>query len=231
MIARGAKFIGTTMGGVEIILRDVSTGSVLASGITSGSTGDTERIMRTPLTRTEPRSLPKSAQQANTLPAAHFLATLDIDAPMKVLVEARGPLGQLQSANRVTSERWVFPGNHLTEGDGWLLEMPGLVVNIIAPIVQSSTTGGMKIEADVMLMCGCPITDGGLWDAAGYEVVATISRDGETIDTVPLAFAGTKNRFAVTYSPTEKGPLTITVTAWNARDGNSGLDRTAVFSN
>ena len=45
VISEGGKFVGTSMGGAEIIVRDVRSGDVLARGRTAGSTGDTARIM------------------------------------------------------------------------------------------------------------------------------------------------------------------------------------------
>ena len=45
VISKGAKFVGTSMGGVAITLRDADTGALLAEGVTAGGTGDTARIM------------------------------------------------------------------------------------------------------------------------------------------------------------------------------------------
>ena len=231
VIAKGGKFVATTMGGVRVVLRDSATGEVLASGITSGTSGDTERIMLTPLKRGEPLSTPAQIQRDAGLATGRFVARLDIDAPVKVRVEATGPLAQLQAAVTVTSEQWVIPGKHITAGDGWVLELPGLAVDILSPVAHSSVPGEIAIEANVMLMCGCPITAGGTWDAKDYQVTAIIIFNGKQVDEIPLAYAGTANQFAAAYSPQRKGPMTITVTAWSEKDGNTGLDRTTVFAN
>src|SRR5690625_5785628 len=45
VLSHDAKFIGTSMGGVEIVIRDVGTGEILSSGITSGGTGDTDLLV------------------------------------------------------------------------------------------------------------------------------------------------------------------------------------------
>jgi len=45
VISEGGKFVATSMGGAEIIVRDVRSGEVLARGRTTGLTGDTARIM------------------------------------------------------------------------------------------------------------------------------------------------------------------------------------------
>ena len=48
---KDAKFIGTSMGGALVVIRKADTGEVLASGLTSGGTGDTRRIMNDPHVR------------------------------------------------------------------------------------------------------------------------------------------------------------------------------------
>ena len=65
VIAKGAKFIGTSMGGVEITIRDADTGELLVKGV-AGGTGDTKRIKAA---KSEPLATPD---------AAKFDATIDI---------------------------------------------------------------------------------------------------------------------------------------------------------
>ena len=87
--SKDAKFIGTGVGGVLITVKDTQTGELLASGRTVGDTGDTKRIMKTPLTRGEPLA---------TATAAHFTVTLDLTEPRLIEVTAYGPLANLQAA-------------------------------------------------------------------------------------------------------------------------------------
>ena len=68
-ISRDAKFIGDSMGGVRIILRDAQSGKILAEGVTSGGTGDTKRLTETA----------KRREALATPEAAAFRATIDID--------------------------------------------------------------------------------------------------------------------------------------------------------
>src|SRR5690606_9279518 len=153
----------------EVVLHDAHTGELLARGVTSGSTGDTDALMRRPWPRTE--AVPADE-------AAAFAATLDLDEPRLVRVTAMGPRGQLQSANTVSATQWVVPGRHL-DGAGWILEMPGFAVDVLAPASHSRHKAGpVDIEANVTLMCGCPVEPGGLWDANRYEIAAIIRRDG-----------------------------------------------------
>ncbi len=45
VVARGAKFLGGYQAPVRVTLTDADTGEVLARGLTSGTTGDTQRIL------------------------------------------------------------------------------------------------------------------------------------------------------------------------------------------
>ena len=117
--------------------------------------------------------------------AAKFVATLDLDAPRLIEVEAYGPLAQPQAAHRVTSTQWVVPGRDVSGGDGWVLELPGYVVDVLAPpahVTLPPDTAKVDVRANVALMCGCPITPGGLWDADKLEVKALVTRNGERLD-------------------------------------------------
>ncbi len=219
VIAKGAKFIGDGMGGARIVLRDAQTGAILAEGVTEGGTGDTDRIMREGLDRNGPRWTPG---------AAAFNARLDIDAPVKVRAEATGPLAQPQAAVTVTSEQWVVPGHSVTGGDAWLLELPGFAVDILSPAAHSSADGEIMIDANVVMMCGCPVEPGGLWDADGYEIKAMIYHDGGLAKEIPLAYGGVSSRFSAGFAPEQSGVYRIIVVAYDEKTGNTGLDETTV---
>lgn len=222
VISRGAKFIGTSMGGVQVTLRDARTGELLAQGKTSGSTGDTERIM-------------KDAHKRNatlaTADAAVFSTYLDIEEPRLIEVTAYGPLAQRQSANTISATQWVLPGKHLSGGNGWLLEMPGFVVDVLEPPVHKGLSGvpqKITVTANVTKMCGCPITPGGLWDADEYEIRALVRRNGESMPDLPLEYAGEASQFTGTLTVSQPGTYEITVYAFDSETGNAGLDITTV---
>ena len=124
VLSKDGKFIGTSMGGMRVTLRDAHTGEILASGLTSGSTGDTKRIMH--------HDQGRRAKLADDS-AAKFVTTIDLDEPRLIEAEAHGPLGQPQGAHRVVYSQWVVPGRGLSAGDGWVLELPGFVVDVLAP--------------------------------------------------------------------------------------------------
>lgn len=124
ILSKDAKFIGTSMGGVRVSIRDADTGEILAEGIARGGTGDTARIMGEGRRRGQPLATPD---------AASFTAMLDLEEPRRVEVVAFGPLAQLQAAAKVSATQWLLPGKHVDQGDGLLLVMPGLAVDVLSP--------------------------------------------------------------------------------------------------
>jgi len=134
---KDAKFMGTSMGGALVVLKNVDTGEVLAKGLTSGGTGNTTLIMKTPVARGSAITDEKTA---------NFTATIDIDQPTLVELSAYGPMAQRQAANRVSVTQWVVPGKDITGGDGWLVEIPGFVVDILAPPTHVKLKGEQDVE-------------------------------------------------------------------------------------
>lgn len=207
-LAKDAKLIGDSMGGVEITLTDAKTGKVLAKGLTKGATGDTAKLVTAPRVRGQAVSAPGNAG---------FDATLDLNAPTLVRATAKGPMGKPDAVVTVASEMWMLPGKALT-GDGWIIEMPGLVVE---PTLD--TAAGVKITAKVTLMCGCPIAPDSTWDANHYEVKAAISQGGKAVRTVSLPYAGQTSTFAASVPDLPKGRYEVLLTAYNANTGNAGV--------
>lgn len=222
VISKGAKFIGTSMGGAEITINDADTGELLARGKTAGSTGDTEKIMKQPLRHHDPVS---------TEDAAVFRATIDLEEPRRLRFSARGPLAQPQATESVTVTQWIVPGKHVTGGDGLTLQLPGFVVDILDPPAHRKLDKpGKPIElhANVTMMCGCPIEPDGLWDANRFEVAAIVKRNGEKIDQLPLRYAGSTSQFAAKLDLHEAGAYEIIVYAYDPENGNTGIDKTTI---
>ncbi len=218
--SKDAKFIGTSLGGARIIVKDESTGKILAQGVTQGSTGDTEIIMNSPLIRG------KRLSDENT---AGFLARLDIQEPVFVTIEALGPVSKKQAAVKTSTQQWIIPGKHI-RGEGIILEIPGFVVDILSPQTHESIGANTDIEitANVVMMCGCPVTDGGLWDANKYEVKAIISKDGGDAASTDLKVMAKPSTFkgTINLSP---GNYEITVYAFDPETGNTGVDKTNII--
>jgi len=218
VISHGAKFVGSSMGGVQVTLREAATGRLLATGRTVGGTGDTERIMGP-----QPRGA-----RLSTEGAAVFATEIDIDRPTRLEATATGPLAQRQSAETVSATRWVLPGVGLAGGDGWLLEMPGMAVDVLAPAAATKMAGPQattRIEANVTMMCGCPLAPEGVpWDSDDYRVLAHVIRDGEPAATVRLDYAGEASRFAGEIETAAPGLYEVLVSAHAVADGNAGVD-------
>lgn len=209
VIAQDAKFVGSSMGGVRIVLRDPKSGTVLAEGLTEGGTGNTDRIMK---------SDGRSPLRADGSEAA-FSVKLDITKPTLVELDAYGPLDYPESAVHVSQQRWVMPGESVTIGDGWTVELPGLVID-----PKTSVAGlSVRISAKVMPMCGCPIAPDGLWPADEYEVNVSAWMDGSPLARNKLAFDTSPGVFSGDVQLPTEGRYELIVFARNTRTGNSGI--------
>ncbi len=222
--SKDAKFIGTGMGGALVIIRDSDTGEIIAQGLTEGGTGDTTRIMLNPLQRG------KSLSDADT---ARFEITVDIELPQLVDIEVHAPHAQMQSKVKSSTQAWLIPGKDMT-GDGIVLEVPGFAVDILLPQaaetirMQESKKLTVPIQANVVMMCGCPIIPGGVWDANEYEVRAIILHDGKKNTALPMRYAGRSSTFGTDLPITKKGVYEILVYAYDPATGNTGVDRATV---
>lgn len=218
VIGKDSKFIGTSMGGMRIVIRDADSGAVLADGVTAGSTGDNKKLM------SEDR---KRGVAISTEDAAHYTATIDIGEPRLLEISAFGPLAQRQSAARISVTHWVVPGKHITGGDGLMLELPGFVVDVLGPPAHVKLKGvpqTVDLAANVMMMCGCPTSAGGMWNSDKYEVRALLKKDGKAVGELPLTYAGKDSQFAAKWNITEPGTYQATVYAYDSANGNTGVD-------
>jgi hypothetical protein len=223
VLAKDAKFVGEGMGGVRVLVRDAETGALLAEGVTSGVTGDTDKLVRQPKVRGAALAGPGDAR---------FDAVLDLKAPRRITVEAYGPLAQLQSAVTVSQTQWVLPGRRPHGADGWVLELPGLAVDVVDPVAYARGVRPgdvVPITANVVLMCGCDVTPGGVWNADEYEIGYTVVRDGATVAEGPMAYAGRQSRFQAAFTPDRGGVYQVLVSAYHPVTGNAGIDRATVI--
>ena len=214
VISQDAKFVGDSTGGARVILRDAHNHKVLASGVTAGGTGDTRLIMdakgRSPI-----RATPE---------AASFTTTIDIDAPTRVKLEVEGPLNRPGSIVHASADRWLMPGQSTDIANGWMIELPGLAITTDSTLEDQT----LSIKAKVELMCGCPITPGGLWDAADYRVEASIWRGRRRVNATPLAFVTSPGGFLVKLPAPSPGRYRLVVFARNEKSGNSGYHQSTI---
>jgi len=222
VLARGAKFIGGYRDSMRIVLTDADTGEVLARGMTRGTTGDTQRILG---------SKQGGVDRLATDDSAVFRATLDLARPRRVTVSATGPLSQPQAATTVTSTQWILPGRHLTAGDGWRLEVPGLIVGLASPAAYQWIAAGttVPLRAAVTMMCGCPFSPDGPWRVDGLEVEAFLSVDGGRQERLALTFDPASGLFGTDLRATAPGLYEVEIRAWMPSTNNAGVGRVAVF--
>lgn len=217
--AKDAKFIGSSIGGAHIIVRNTLNGEILAEGNTTGATGNTDLIM-------------KSAHERYTSltddKTAGFLAVMDIDEPTFVRVEVISPINKKNAQVHASTELWLIPGKDIL-GDGVVVEIAGFVVDILNPTTHQYISlgalpdSGLEIKANIVMMCGCPISRDGLWDSNVMEVKALVSKDGQTMDELSLDNPS-QNTFTGNLAMTESGYYQITVYAYDAKTGNTGVD-------
>ncbi len=246
VIARDGKFLGDDIGGAQIDIHDVRSGELIASGHTHGGSGPTS-LMTTPLTREQPIPTSDPADPAND--ACRFDATLLLEAPRMIEISAFGPLAAQQSANRVSATTWIYPGKdlapeHSDREDGFLLEIPGLLVPILDPPAhylpwKPDLSQVIPIRANVTMMCGCPISTNPWhekptpWPDTDFEVAASILNAGET-QCFKLQFNrdardGAPSQFVSTqWKAANYGVYEVTVSAYQKSTGNTGVDYTTV---
>ncbi|WP_340064763.1 hypothetical protein [Ascidiimonas aurantiaca] len=218
--AKDAKFIGSSIGGAHVLIRNVLNGQLLAEGKTSGSTGNTDLIMKTAKER---------YQSVTDEQTAKFLAVLDIDEPVYVNIEVLAPANNKQAQAKVSTSLWLIPGKHLL-GDGIILEVPGFVIDVLKPrthqyiALKSVMNTPFEIAANIVMMCGCTISEGGIWDAQKIEVKALIKRNETPYKEVTMKFADT-NLFKGELIITEQGRYEVMVYAYDLRTGNTGVDK------
>jgi hypothetical protein len=218
--SKDAKFIGTSIGGAKVFVRDAVSGEILAEGITRGSTGDTGKIMQEPQTRGT------RLTDENT---AGFLAELEIEEPTFVTVEVIAPFSKKQASVRSSTQLWVIPGKNIG-GDGIVLDVPGFVVDILSPQTHERIPAGNEVEikANVVMMCGCPITEGGIWDAGQYEVKAIVSENEKESRAIELAIQEKPSTFSGKVN-LSAGNYQITVYVFDPETGNTGVDKTSII--
>ncbi len=214
-IAKDAKFIGSSMGGVIITIKNAETGEVLAEGLTEGSTGSTEKLVLNPKKRYE---------QLHTEGSARFSADLNLDEPVFVTIAATSTY---RNEKEVTSstQLWLIPGMDIT-GDGIILEIPGFLVDItnLQPYENRAPGIGINVKAKIVMMCGCPTEPGGEWDSSEFTIKAVVKEGGEVIQIVPLEFSGEQSIYTGSFTTHPPGSYKVLVYAFDPRTENSGVD-------
>lgn len=240
VIAQGAKYVGDGMGGAEVTIRDARSGKTLASGLTTGSTGDTLGIMGFDAGRAAAFGAAKGQSASEVMArrgnapdrasegAAAYAVTLDIDEPTLLDISATGPMGRERARQRTSRTQWLFPGRHVDSGEAVTLELPGFAVTLDtleAKIELDSDQRAFEFQATVTMMCGCPLTPGGIWDSSRFELFAEVWLKKTRIATVPLAYADKPSTFRGRVELPGNGKYRVVVYAFDPATGTAGLDR------
>ncbi len=218
VIAHDAKFVGTAMGGVKVIVKDFFTNEILATGMIMGGTGNTKVIMK------EPRTRGKVLSGRN---AAKCEFTFDINEPKKLQIEVVGPLAAGVNIHREVKTTWLIPGKDIT-GDGILFEFFGLTVHPSNPKPHEFYYLGetVKISAHVTPMCGCPVRPNFLWNANKYHVTAYVYLGKKKVAEIPLKYADRISHFEGSFTPKKKGGYRVIITAYDDKN-NQGVGITS----
>ncbi|HWQ20959.1 MAG TPA: hypothetical protein VN455_14355 [Methanotrichaceae archaeon] len=233
--ARGGKYLGDDIGGAWVTVRNSQTGELLASGVTSGDSGE---ISDTYVQNASNRAIitPGNPDQVHWVVASpatsRFSADLVLDHPALLEISAFGAIGGLQTAHRVVATQWAVPGNDINVG----IEIPGLLVQVVEPathleIPEVGTT--VPLRANVAMMCGCPINKGMLWVPSDFNVSARIRNMGSGIvHLVPLEFStsGQPGLFEGSYKVTDPGFYEATILAVQRSTGNAGAGQVTFFT-
>lgn len=224
-LANDAKFIGSVVDGLKVVIRDYYTGQVLASGQVMGGTGNTKLIMKEPVTRGKILSEGKGTAKA--------VFEFDITEPQKLLVEVIGPLAGEANIHKEAKTTWLLPGQDIG-GDGLLFKLTGLIVHPDNPEAHEFFKLGetLDIATVVTPMCGCPVKPNfPLWNADDYTVTAYIYKGGKKVAELPLKYAGKTSNFSAKFTPKESGGYRVVFTAYDKRNnqgvGFSGFVMTA----
>jgi hypothetical protein len=136
VVSKDAKVIGSGVGGALVRIKNLETGEIVAQGKQEGGTGDTERIMVQPRRRGE--------AVYGTPAAAFFQAEIPLSKPTQIEIYAEAPLGYPQAIQKETKSLMLIPGRHIL-GEGVLIELQGLIVNILEPLPSMGLKGGNNV--------------------------------------------------------------------------------------
>ena len=140
VLSSDAKIIGSLVGGCRVTIRDVDTGRTLARGLHLGGSGSTESIMIAPPERFRTRF--------DTPGTAAFTAEIPLQEPTFVEIQVEGQLACAHATQRASVTTRLVPGQHIT-GDGIVVEMRGLIVDIMTPHGPDVLRGHSEVPLEV----------------------------------------------------------------------------------
>jgi len=145
VVSKDAKVIGSGVGGALVRIKNFETGETLAHGKQEGGTGDTDKIMNQPHRR--------GATLYGTPDAASFQAEIPLSKPTRIEIVAEAPVGYPQAIQEGSKTVTLIPGKHIL-GEGVLIELDGLIVNLLEPASGNDLKRGNEIlvRAEVRML-------------------------------------------------------------------------------
>jgi hypothetical protein len=145
VVSKDSKVIGSGVGGALIKIKNLETGEILAQGKQEGGTGDTDRIMVQPHRRGE--------VLYGTPDAAFFQSEIPLEKPTQIEIYTEAPLGYPHNIQKGSKTLTLIPGKHIL-GEGVIIELNGLIVNILSPSPKESLKKGEEIlvRAEVRML-------------------------------------------------------------------------------
>ena len=208
-----AKFIGSSVGGLRVVVTDAETDEILDSGWIRGGTGSTDTIINNPISR---------GQNIADDDTARFIAQVDITSPRLLKFTVLGPYAYRQSLQQASVTSWVIPGRDIM-GDGIVLDMPGFIIDTWTSVLEG---GIVQIFAKTAMLCGCKISPNTEWKPNNFEAKAIIMHDGEKISEVDLPFTGPVAIFSGETQLEQAGHYKVIAYIIDEKTGNVGVDRT-----
>jgi hypothetical protein len=237
--ANGGKFLADDIGGAEVTVRDARTGRWLEGGRVQGPDSGTLQQSYVPSASRSAVVTPGTPPRVQWLvpgPTTSGLTVhLPITQPTLLEVEVYGPLGGLQSAQRVVTSTWAVPGQPITQGPGFVVELPGLIVQVQQPpthLEYSSAPQSVSFLVNVTMMCGCPIGPGLAWIPDDFTVTAAVERIGSGAPPthVGLSLVQNPSIFQGSFKLDVPGFYQAAITAVQKSTGNLGTGTVTFFT-
>lgn len=203
------------------MIKDHLTGQILSQGTTTGSSGNTEVIMKTPLTRGKSQVDEKTAL---------YEAVINIEDPTLIDIEVLAPVNRRNAAVKGATQLWLLPGKPIA-GDGVIIELSGYILDILAPnthqfiSLDSLKEQSLEFKVSLVMLCGCPISKGGVWNADDIEIKAILKKEGKAVGEFPLSKLPANNLYDGKLKITSKGNYELLVYAYDPKTNNTGPDR------
>ncbi len=222
VVAHGAMVLGREVGGARVMITDVATGQILASGLQQGEAGDQNQIMRTPRMMEEPIY--------STRPSAAFTTTLTLQKPTLVEISAEGPLAYPAALRRTSQTLLLIPGQDLTN-DGIVLHLYGYLVQIERPKPRDALIGkdDVKLRATVRTLSGSLVRPHGDWDSRKIRIYGEVLIGDRVVERLQMFYDEGSRTFEAPFfvPPSKEVPdgIKLRVIATDLSTGNSGMDQ------